>query len=1304
MKNKVYNLLLALVLMLPACAMRAQQVDVTSLYLKNADFEACTPNSSTRYWGDNKTSKYYALVTDWTRNGSQGCGAAVACRIGDTEHKLLDDYAKVPDVDINGEAGGICLAIAASWQGSIYYSQKVTLPAGKYTLCMDILNRGTTSNMTNRTGFFATGFSKPISFPTNSEGWKTVKVEFELTSPLEGNIQVGYTAGNSGIANMPRIFVDNVRLLMEKKEAVTGPVDLVMDMVHHNPGEAQYDSRYNTPQTLADMGFNSKCFYLFDSPTLAIDWDGYNPNVLPVGSADRQWVEAKAARLHQLYAECEESGVDVYAMCDLVLLPKRLVSLEGIGSTFGDATNAKTQELLRYQMEQTFKQFPELDGLVVRIGETYLQDAPYHQGSIQNKTSADKCIVPLMTLLREVVCEQLGKRLVFRSWMSFDEDLSLYTAVSEQVEPHDKLFLGVKHCEGDFHRGNAYSKVLGQGRHKQVVEVQCAREYEGKGAFPNYVARGVIDGFEEHESRHAAGTNWNLRDVYESGLLSGVWTWTRGGGWEGPYIKDELWCDLNAWVMAQWALHPEKTEEELFDEYCKLRLGLDDANANIFRQIALLSEHATLRGLRSAKYPGDVYSMWVRDEYITFPTTPTDATKLNTILAERDEACQDWEQIAALAEQFSSGDAHLDEVVKVTCEYGRQMYRIFRDVTRLAGIAQRGIGGDKSTYISDYDEAWACLETLRAEHPDVCPTLYNREKVMRTSTDVAHKKINEMREYGNYFKDRYGMAQRDITVCYLDEARAFARAEEPVNGKYKRYGQLKNWTVENLGIDMGADGINNGADQYIGVTEISLNQWYNNFVGSDSKIYRKISLPEGRYAFSAYATSCYGMEDGKTYMFASTTLPTTSTIETLPGCTFLNIAKNPHLGWSCIEFSLDEPRDVYLGWCADFTSNVYEYRVSDIQLLRAVSEADGLPAHDDEALHTDAPDLYIPVSQWGNKGTYQGYKTSCQNDTDNQTTCRLADWKDRAAFVGDVDFGNAKYDLAYFVIKYDGSSLYGNSGTGNLTASNSIDLWIDNTTSIYGVSAGAVQLNGKHIATLPGTKVGGTMTQYDVFEVELPEHISGVHSVYYKQNGYAPLLHGVGFRQKAYIANMKIGAVGYGTFCAPFDVTLPEGVEAFTVDGSQDDGEAYSLELTNVGGVVEAHTPVIIKGEAVDVDFEDYPVSRDECAGTYLRGVYTTTLAPVGSYVMQNLGGQLGFYPVADGHQPTLKQSRCYLSLPEGMEAKAAILFGDATALGTLSAGQGIQPGEPVFDLTGRRLPALRRGVNIVGRHKFLVR
>jgi hypothetical protein len=520
----------------------------------------------------------------------------------------------------------------------------------------------------------------------------------------------------------------------------------ILDMVHHNPGEPLYDTRYNNPAIIKEMGYNGKVFFLFDSPTLAINWDKLDKDILPAGSPDREWVNAKANRLDSLFNECKSNGLKVYCMSDLMLFPVKLIEKQGIGNTFGDINAPGIENLLRFQLREMFNQFPQLDGIVVRIGETYLHDAPYHKGSIKNKGDAEKTIIPLMNILRDEVCEKLNKKVIFRTWYSFDVDLATYLKISDTVEPHPNLTIAVKHCEGDFHRGNPFSKVIGQGRHKQVIEVQCAREYEGKGAYPNYVAQGVIDGFSEHKSMCESGY-CSLRDALNSKLIDGVWTWTRGGGWEGPYIgTNELWCDLNAYVMAQWANNTSQTEEEVFYSYAKKVLGLNDDHAKLFRKLSLLSGEAVLLGRRSAMYFEDIGTWWTRDEYIGVPSLPQEKEKIEVILREKDKAIEIWQEIVALSDKINFKDNKNAEFVKVSSSYGLHLYRIYRALFYLSAY-EKDTNIEKDKWIAEYDAAWKDYALLPVLYGDICPTLYKKNIIRRSNRiKLADDMVNSLRE------------------------------------------------------------------------------------------------------------------------------------------------------------------------------------------------------------------------------------------------------------------------------------------------------------------------------------------------------------------------------------------------------------------------------------------------------------------------------------------------------------------------------------------------------------------------------
>ena len=54
--------------------------------------------------------------------------------------------------------------------------------------------------------------------------------------------------------------------------------------------------------------------------------------------------------------------------------------------------------------------------------------------------------------------------------------------------------------------------------------------------FPNYIAKSVIEGFEEYEYLMDPEQTQCLIDIKDSSQFAGVWTWSRGGGWLGPQL------------------------------------------------------------------------------------------------------------------------------------------------------------------------------------------------------------------------------------------------------------------------------------------------------------------------------------------------------------------------------------------------------------------------------------------------------------------------------------------------------------------------------------------------------------------------------------------------------------------------------------------------------------------------------------------------------------------------------------------------------------------------------------------------
>jgi len=513
-------------------------------------------------------------------------------------------------------------------------------------------------------------------------------------------------------------------------ETTAIPQTHILDLVHHNPGEARYETRYNDPHELAKMGYGGKVYSLFESPELAVDWNPVEPGLFAAGSAEETWRRELFHRLKREFARCRQAALKVYAMSDLVLLPRKLVEKYPEVADFGDVNDPVVAGWLRTLVSLIFDQFPEMDGLVVRIGETYLEDAPHHVGKITEKKDPDRTIIPLMQLLREEVCVRRGKDLFFRTWVSFDDDAESYQKVSDAVEPHKNLFLCVKHCEFDFHRGhffNPFSRVIGMGRHRQIIEVQCAREYEGKGAYPNYIARGVIEGFPEHAGLRESGAIASVGDFARTrpDLFAGLWTWTRGGGWEGPYIKNEMWCDLNAAVLARWAADPARTEEDIFNEIASERIGLAPDSLPAFRELSLRSADAVVLGRTSLAVP--IFPWWLRDEYIGAPDLPPLAD--DRLLAEKAESIAHWEKIVELTRSIRWPDPETREFAITSAEYGLRLFRILEAVFHLAVAGQRDDLDHAGMWLRRYDEAWQ--EYLKLADVPACSTLYQRNIIRR---------------------------------------------------------------------------------------------------------------------------------------------------------------------------------------------------------------------------------------------------------------------------------------------------------------------------------------------------------------------------------------------------------------------------------------------------------------------------------------------------------------------------------------------------------------------------------------------
>ena len=500
-------------------------------------------------------------------------------------------------------------------------------------------------------------------------------------------------------------------------------MELIMDMVHDNPGEAPYETSFRRPQKLLDYGYNTKIIKHFSTiATFSESGEDFFPS-----PESKQWLQDMTQKLTQEAAQAKAAGMLIMSHIDLFVLPAAMVEAHREELCDENGKISITRELTKQYHCMMFRQLFEdmgLDGLVIRVGETYLHDTPFHTGNgavpYGDLAQEKKLFVELLRFLRQEVCVKYGKYLIFRTWDCkpdrFHADRDYYLEVTNQIEPHEKLIFSIKHTALDFWRNVRFNPCLTEGKHRQVVEVQCQREYEGKGAYPSYVMDGIINGFSENRAKRG------LKDIMHDPHICGIYTWSRGGGWYGPYIQNEFWCDLNTYVISAYACDPTRTETDIFLQYTRKKMGLTEEDGQRFHKICLQVQDAVLHGRYITPYDRSLNecrmpSLWMRDDRIgglrqlnkVFDYLEPNGL-VEEMLEEKELALSLWQDIRNQMETLNIPDEVLREFLVNSAEYAARLYRLvlicFRIFTKCRKLQ------NVKDLLEQYDQAWAEYKEL----------------------------------------------------------------------------------------------------------------------------------------------------------------------------------------------------------------------------------------------------------------------------------------------------------------------------------------------------------------------------------------------------------------------------------------------------------------------------------------------------------------------------------------------------------------------------------------------------------------
>ena len=107
--------------------------------------------------------------------------------------------------------------------------------------------------------------------------------------------------------------------------------------------------------------------------------------MFPNGSEEKEWLDNFSSGIKNEINLAKMAGLAVFYHVDLFVLPKKLVEhyKDEICDENGKISidKEKTLELHRALLDELFLSFPDVDGLIIRVGETYLHDTPYHTGN-----------------------------------------------------------------------------------------------------------------------------------------------------------------------------------------------------------------------------------------------------------------------------------------------------------------------------------------------------------------------------------------------------------------------------------------------------------------------------------------------------------------------------------------------------------------------------------------------------------------------------------------------------------------------------------------------------------------------------------------------------------------------------------------------------------------------------------------------------------------------------------------------------------------------------------------------------------
>lgn len=184
----------------------------------------------------------------------------------------------------------------------------------------------------------------------------------------------------------------------------------------------------------------------------------------------------------------------------------------------------------------------------------------------------------------------------------------------------------------------------------------------------------------------------------------------------------------------------------------------------------------------------------------------------------------------------------------------------------------------------------------------------------------------------------------------------------------------------------------------------------------------------------------------------------------------------------------------------------------------------------------------------------------------------------------------------------------------------------------------------------------------------------------------------------------------YGTIILPVNYASPKNVKFYTCSAADANGVLTLVETTTGN---KKNQPYIVEYIGEDANPKRYQIigykkgalTTKQTVG-WLTGVLEegTVYVPSGSYILSKYNGRLAFYKVDGENVKKAQQYRCYLTNPTPSPVSAFYLNGEGETTGINALLNGNNGETEIYDLSGKRLNHLQKGINIVNGQKVLVK